>query len=157
MNVKKIASLSLISLAALSLAGCSLSGRVESLQPYAPSDGVQIDVQNLKARNVLIVQGKSGKAILIGSFVNSGMEDVAASLQTKDAEGKDVRVEFVVKAGEKFDLGYNGTEPIAFNLSGMPGQVHSVYVAGGTDPFELNVPVMDGSLAEYREYADSLG
>ena len=163
MNVKKITSLTILTLAGLSLAGCSLSGNVESLNPYAPSDGVQVDAQSLKARNVLLIQGKSGKAVLIGSFVNSSQEDLMASVQTKDSDGKDQRTEFVVKAGTKFDLGYNGTEPITFQLSkpkegeeAVSGWVHPVAVSGGGDPFVLDVPVMDGSLAEYREYAESL-
>jgi hypothetical protein len=155
-NVKKITSLSLLALASLSLAGCSLSGNVSSLQPYAPSDGVQVDAQSLKARNVLLIQGDSGRAVLIGSFVNSSQEDLMASVQTKDSSGQDIRVEFAVKAGTKFDLGYNGTEPVTFKLDGTPGQVHEVAVSGGGDPYVLNVPVMDGSLAEYREYAESL-
>lgn len=156
MNVKKITSLTLLALATLSLAGCSLSGTVSSLQPYAPSDGVQVDAQSLKARNVLIIQGESGRAVLIGSFVNSSQEDLMASVQTKDASGQDIRVEFSVKAETKFDLGYNGTEPITFKLDGTPGQVHEVAVSGGGDPFVLDVPVMDGSLEEYRAYAEAL-
>jgi len=155
-NVKKITSLTLLSLATLSLAGCSLSGTVSSLQPYAPSDGVQVDAQSLKARNVLIIQGDSGRAVLIGSFVNSSQDDLVASVQTKDAAGQDIRVEFAVKAGTKFDLGYNGTEPITFKLDGTPGQVHEVAVSGGGDPFVLDVPVMDGSLEEYRAFAEAL-
>jgi hypothetical protein len=155
-NVKKITSLTLVALASLSLAGCSLSGNVESLRPYAPSDGVQVDAQSLKARNVLLIQGESGRAVLIGSFVNSSQEDLVGSVQTKDSAGQDIRVEFAVKAGTKFDIGYNGTEPITFQLDGNPGQVHDVAVSGGGDPFVLNVPVMDGSLLEYREYAESL-
>ena len=156
MNVKKIASLSLLALATLSLAGCSLTNNVASLEPYAPSDGVQVDAQSLKARNVLLIQGESGKAVLIGSFVNSSQQDLMASVQTKDSAGQDVRVEFAVKAGTKFDLGYNGTEPITFKLDGVPGQLHEVAVSGGGDPYVLEVPVMDGSLAEYRGYAEAL-
>ncbi len=104
----------------------------------------------------MLIQGESGRAVLIGSFVNSSQEDLVGSVQTKDSAGQDIRVEFAVKAGTKFDIGYNGTEPITFQLDGNPGQVHDVAVSGGGDPFVLNVPVMDGSLLEYREYAESL-
>jgi hypothetical protein len=155
-NVKKFASLSLMAMATLSLVGCSLSNNVASLEPYAPSDGVQVDAQSLKARNVLLIQGESGKAVLIGSFVNSSQQDLMASVQTKDSAGQDVRVEFAVKAGTKFDLGYNGTEPITFKLDGVPGQLHEVAVSGGGDPYVLEVPVMDGSLEEYRGFAEAL-
>ena len=156
MNIKKIASASMIGLAALTLAGCSLSSNVASLEPYAPSDGVQLDTQALKARNLILVQGSSGKAALIGSFVNSGTQEVKASVSTKDASGKDVRVEFTVPAGSKFDIGYNGTDPVTMQLDMVPGQMHEVYVSDGTDPVGALVPVVDGSLLEYSAYAESL-
>ena len=157
MNLKKITSVSLIALSALALTGCSLSREVTSLEPYAPSDGVQLDIQDLKVRNLILIQGTSGKAVLIGSFVNSSKNDVLATLTTKDSSGEELRVEFPVTAESKFDMGYNGTEPLAFQLDLVPGQMHSVYVNAGQDPMEILVPVVDGSLEEYREYAESLG
>jgi hypothetical protein len=156
-NLKKITSVSLIALSALALTGCSLSREVTSLEPYAPSDGVQLDIQDLKVRNLILIQGTSGKAVLIGSFVNSSKNDVLATLTTKDSSGEELRVEFPVTAESKFDMGYNGTEPLAFQLDLVPGQMHSVYVNAGQDPMEILVPVVDGSLEEYREYAESLG
>lgn len=157
MNLKKIASVSMIGLAALSLAGCSLSNNVASLDPYAPSDGVLVDTNNLKARNLLLIQGESGKAVLIGSFVNSKAQDVTATLQTQDVDGNDVRVEFNVPAEQKFDIGYNGTEGITLQLNAEPGSMHEVYLNDGSDPIGILVPVVDGSLEEYRPYAESLG
>lgn len=157
MKLKKITSVSLIALSALALTGCSLSREVTSLEPYAPSDGVQLDIQDLKVRNLILIQGTSGKAVLIGSFVNSSKNDVLATLTTKDSSGEELRVEFPVSAESKFDMGYNGTEPLAFQLDLVPGQMHSVYVNAGQDPMEILVPVVDGALAEYREYAESLG
>ena len=152
MNVKKITSLTLLALATLSLAGCSLSGTVSSLQPYAPSDGVQVDAQSLKARNVLIIQGDSGRAVLIGSFVNSSQEDLVGSVQTKDSAGQDIRVEFAVKAGTKFDLGYNGNSALVIDLAGTPGKIANIFVIEGNGPGkEIRVPILDGTLAEYKE------
>jgi hypothetical protein len=156
-NLKKIASVSLIGLSALTLAGCSLSNNVASLEPYAPSDGVMVDTTSLKARNLLLIQGESGKAVLIGSFVSGSTQDVKASLQTLDVDGKEVRVEFAVAAGEKFDIGYNGTEAIALQLNAEPGSMHQVYLNDGTDPVGILVPVVDGSLEEYRSFAEELG
>lgn len=156
MNLRKIASVSMIGMAALSLAGCSLSHNVASLDPYAPSDGVLLNTSSLKARNVLLIQGESGKAVLIGSFVG-GNQDVTATLQTLDADGKEVRVEFNVPAGKKFDIGYNGTDPITLQLNAEPGSMHEVYLNDGTDPIGILVPVVDGSLQEYRSYAEALG
>ena len=157
MNLKKIASVTLIGLATFSLAGCSLSGNVASLDPYAPSDGVLANTTNMKVRNLLLVQGESGKAVLIGSFVNPSMNVVTTSLKTKDSSGQELAVEFSVPAGEKFDIGYNGTDPLALQLDAQPGSMHEVYLFDGTDPISILVPVVDGSLEEYRPYAEALG
>ena len=156
MKFKKFIALASVALATVALSGCSLSRDIASLDMYAPSDGVQLDIEQLKARNVMLIKGASGNAVLIGSFVNSGTQAITATIQTEDGNGEVVRVAFEVGAGKKFDLGYNGTEPVTFKLDGMPGQVHEVAVSGGGDPYVLNVPVMDGSLEEYREYAESL-
>lgn len=156
MNVKKITALATAALATLALSGCSLSREVASLDMYAPSDGVQLDIEQLKARNVMFLKGKSGNAILIGSFVNSGMEPVIATIQTTDATGEPVSVAFEVEAGQKFDLGYNGVEGIVLPLSGKPGSMHSIYLSDGNDPQEIKVPILDGTLAEYRPFVEAL-
>lgn len=156
MQIKKIATLTSLALATALLSGCSLSREVTSLEMYAPSDGTMVDAESLKARNVMIIKGSGNKALLIGSFVNSGMEPVMASLQTTDSTGEEIRVAFEVKPSGKFDLGYNGTEGVLLSLDTKPGSLHTIYVSDGSDPIELVVPVMDGSLAEYRPFVESL-
>ena len=92
MQIKKIATLTSLLVATTLLSGCSLSREIASLDMYAPSDGTMVDVETLKARNVMFIKGSGNKVMLIGSFVNSGMEPVMASIQTKDASGEDIRV-----------------------------------------------------------------
>jgi hypothetical protein len=156
LKFKKFVALAAVALATVALSGCSLSRDIASLDMYAPSDGVQLDIEQLKARNVMFIKGASGNAVLIGSFVNSGTEAITATIQTEDANGEVVRVAFEVGAGKKFDLGYNGTEGVVMPLSGFPGSIHSVYLAGSADPIEMNVPILDGTLAEYRPFVESL-
>jgi hypothetical protein len=156
LQIKKIATLTSLVLATALLSGCSLSREVTSLEMYAPSDGTMVDAESLKARNVMIIKGSGNKALLIGSFVNSGMDPVMASLQTTDSTGEEIRVAFEVKPAGKFDLGYNGTEGVLLSLDAKPGSIHTIYVSDGSDPIELVVPVMDGSLAEYRPFVESL-
>jgi hypothetical protein len=156
LKLKKFIALAAVALATVALSGCSLSRDIASLDMYAPSDGVQLDIEQLKARNVMFIKGASGNAVLIGSFVNSGTEAIIATIQTEDASGEVVRVAFEVEAGKKFDLGYNGTEGIVLPLKGIPGSIHPVYLSGFTDPIEMNVPILDGTLAEYRPFVEPL-
>jgi hypothetical protein len=156
LQIKKIATLTSLLVATTLLSGCSLSREIASLDMYAPSDGTMVDVETLKARNVMFIKGSNNKVMLIGSFVNSGKELVMASIQTKDAAGEDIRVAFEVKPNGKFDLGYNGTEGVVMTLDEKPGSLHSIYVSNGSDPVEMLVPIMDGSLAEYRPFVEAL-
>jgi hypothetical protein len=156
LKLKKFTALAAVALATVALSGCSLSRDIASLDMYAPSDGVQLDIEQLKARNVMLIKGASGNAVLIGSFVNSGTETITATIQTEDGNGEVVRVAFEVGAGKKFDLGYNGTEGVVMPLKGIPGSIHPVFLNGSGDPIEMNVPILDGTLAEYRPFVESL-
>lgn len=156
MKLKKLTAVVLTALATVALSGCSFTRDVTSLEMYTPSDGVQLDIEQLKARNVLFLKGKSGNAVLIGSFVNSGTETITATLQTEDANGELVRVAFEVGAGKKFDLGYNGTEGLVMPLTGVPGAMHPIYLSGKSDPIEMLIPILDGTLEEYRPFVEPL-
>jgi hypothetical protein len=136
------------------LAGCSLNREVASLDPYSPSDGVQVDLPELKARNVLFVSDTDGNSVLIGSFINTTDSIVSAQLETMDSEGKLVITDITIPAEGKFDLGYNGTEGKRLFLTELPGSMHPVYIRAGGDPAEMLVPILDGTLAEYRPFID---
>jgi len=136
------------------LTGCSLSREVASLDPYAPSDGVQVDTDELKARNVMFVVDDAGNAVLIGSFINPGQGAVSATLETLDSNGTVVMTEMTVEAGAKFDLGYNGTEGKFLYLTETPGSMHPVYMRVTGDPTRMLVPILDGTLEEYRGFID---
>ena len=154
MNVKKIVALSTVVLASIALSGCSLSRDVASLDMYTPSDGVQVDLETLKVRNAMFIAGSSGNVILIGSFVNSGIENVTATIQTTDGNGEEVRLSFEVPAGQKVDLGYNGQDGVVMALDVLPGSMYPIFVSGASDPVEMLVPVMNGALAEYRPFVE---
>ena len=154
MNVKKIVALSTVMLASFALSGCSLSRDVASLDMYTPSDGVQVDLETLKVRNALFIAGSSGNVILIGSFVNSGTENVTATIQTTDGNGEEVRLSLEVPTGQKVDLGYNGQDGVVMALDVLPGSMYPIFVSGASDPVEMLVPVMNGALAEYRPFVE---
>jgi hypothetical protein len=154
LNVKKIVALSTVMLASFALSGCSLSRDVASLDMYTPSDGVQVDLETLKVRNALFIAGSSGNVILIGSFVNSGTENVTATIQTTDGNGEEVRLSLEVPTGQKVDLGYNGQDGVVMALDVLPGSMYPIFVSGASDPVEMLVPVMNGALAEYRPFVE---
>ncbi len=154
MKTKKLLASIAALLTVFALAGCSLSREVASLDPYSPSDGVQVDLPELKARNVLFVSDGEGNSVLIGSFLNTTDGTLVAQIETMDSQGKVVLTDITIPAQGKFDLGYNGTEGKRLFLTELPGSMHPVFIRAGGDPTEILVPILDGTLEEYRPFID---
>jgi len=138
--------------------GCSFSHEVRSLQPYAPSDGVQVDVGHLGLRNAFILTA-NGQTALFASIVNSSNEDIDATIQYDDpTTGTKSNVNFPVFAQEKLDLGYNGNPPVILNLPAEPGKTVGIYLLGANKGSMLvDVPVLDATNPIYTPYADLIG
>jgi hypothetical protein len=142
----------------LGLSACSLTGNVASLDPYSPSDGQQIDLESIKARNFIYLVGDSGRGFLIGSLVSTATSDMKVKLQYVDP-ATDERTDyfFDVPAGSKIDFGYNGNPAVELPVVETPGQTAKFYLLesdsiSGT----IQVPVLDGTLAEYRILLEQL-
>ena len=138
--------------------GCQLLQPVRSLDPYAPSDGFQTDIDELKARNFMILELENEGA-LIGSFVNSGDTDLDVTVQVITGDSR-TNTYVEVPAGGKTDMGYNGFAPKRVDLPEdvIAGQLYPIYIqVENQTPRELFVPVMDGSLEEYQQMIDLLG
>ena len=156
MRNRKLITLSATLVTLLALTGCSLNSEVESLRPYAPSDGVQADVDSLKSRNVMFIRNDNGRAVLIGSFINSSQNELMASIETLDADGESVRFDFSIEPGAKYDIGYNGNPGIVLEIDDMAGSMRNIFLTAGGDPFGKLVPVLDGTLEEYRSFVEDL-
>jgi hypothetical protein len=150
--VRRLAATALIATLALSTSACSLSGNVASLQPYSPSDGQQVDLESVKARNFIYLVSESGQGFLIGSLVNSAAEAKVVKIQYVDPNSQAKTDYFVeVGAGAKLDFGYNGNPAISMPVIEVPGQTALFYfLESDTVNAQMKVPVMDGTLAEYR-------
>jgi len=147
-------------LAALTLgtSACSITGNVASLQPYSPSDGQQVDLDAVKARNFIYLVSDSGNGFLIGSMVNSSNEDRVVKLQyinSSTQERSDYY--FEVPAGSKIDFGYNGSAAIQVPVIERAGQTAQFFLLeSDTVNGSMRVPVLDGTLAEYRSLLEQL-
>ena len=142
----------------LGLSACSLSGNVASLDPYSPSDGQQIDLESVKARNFIYLVGESGRGFLVGSLVSTATADLRVKLQyvNQDTDEK-TDYFFDVPAGSKLDFGYNGNPAVELPVVEVPGQTAKFFLLetesiSGT----IQVPVLDGTLAEYQMLLEQL-
>jgi hypothetical protein len=150
--VRRLAATALIVSLALSTSACSLSGNVASLQPYSPSDGQQVNLENVKARNFIYLVSESGRGFLIGSLVNTAGEAKVVKIQYVDPNSQAKTDYFVeVAPGAKLDFGYNGNPAISMPVVEIPGQTALFYfLESDTVNAEMKVPVLDGTLSEYK-------
>ena len=152
MFVRRLATAALIATLALTTSACSFSGEVASLDPYSPSDGQQADLENIKARNFMYLVSESGQGFLIGSLVNSATEAKVVKIQYVDPNSQ-AKTDFFVEvaAGAKLDFGYNGNAAISMPVVEVPGQTALFYFLESDTVSEgIKVPVLDGTLSEYR-------
>jgi hypothetical protein len=174
---KFVAALAVSTALILGTSGCSLTSNIATQQPYAPSDGTEAMVDDVKALNIIYLTEATGGdedtelGGLIGSFVNTSDKPVQVFLQfEKDgssapnvitAQSGSWESDFIAP-GEKFDLGYNGNPALAALILNAgkvtkPGDVVTVWFAvnGGTG-VELRVPALDSSLEQYAPLIDQL-
>jgi hypothetical protein len=131
---------------------------VASLQPYSPSDGQQVDLDQIMARNFMYLVAESGNGYLVGSLVSQAAEDKVIKIQYVDPNTSAKTDYFVeVPAGQKIDFGYNGNPAISAPVVEGPGQTAQFYfLESETVNASMKVPVLDGTLAEYRSLLELL-
>ncbi|MFM7013926.1 MAG: hypothetical protein ACKOXT_02900 [Actinomycetota bacterium] len=158
MLVRRLATSLAVASLALSLSACSITSNVASLQMYAPSDGQQLDLESTKARNFMYLVSETGSGFLIGSLVNSSNRDRMVKVQYPNPEtGETSEVVVELRANSKVDFGYNGNAALPIEVAGNPGQTALIYVLESDSVSAgMQVPILDGTLAEYRMLLDQL-
>jgi hypothetical protein len=159
MNIRKFATVAVASSLLLGTAGCTFMNPIASRIDYAPSDGTQVNLDTVDARNFIYLSDGNGHAALFGSLVNRGLESSSVKLQYTDAASKETKdAYYTLLPAQKLDFGYNGTSALNFNLGGEPGQTVTVWVSADSKTGKsMNVPVLDGTLAEYAELVKQIG
>jgi hypothetical protein len=159
MNIRKFATVAVAASLLLGTAGCTFMNPIASRIDYAPSDGTQASLENVDARNFMYLSDGQGHAALFGSLVNRGLDSASVKLQYTDASSKETKqAYFTLLPSQKLDFGYNGTSALNYDLGGKPGQTVTVWVSAGSETGkEMNVPVLDGTLAEYTDLVKQIG
>jgi len=153
--VRKLAGLVLAAGVLVSVAGCSFNPAPESLQSYAPSDGVGVDLvfpkaqrnEAVKFRNFLVLTDGT-QHVLFGTVLNDGNrpERVTMQLGGNNAESQT----FAIEAGQSVVFDANNLSTLKF--TGKPGELVDLSVgsANGSNWQKLSVPVLDGTIDYYQ-------
>lgn len=154
--MKTLARIAVVAIAAVTLAACSAINPITTSEDYQASDGVTVPIgDSTKGINLLVVTtAKDAPAVLTGSLHNSSTEDVTVTLSIDGAIATNVTVPgrstVSLGTGEGQQL-VQGASPAA------PGGLAPVWFATEIDGSQQSdVPVVDGTLAEYQSIVDSI-
>jgi hypothetical protein len=131
--------------------GCGYTNSQQTSVQYQSSDGIIADLGPLQLRNILIIStGADQPGRVIGAVYNSSSQDVTLTLN--GAEGS--QTEIPVKANSSTLLNDTTDEAVLSTTGGIPGSLVDVRISeNGTNVNNtVKVPVLDATLAEYKEY-----
>ncbi|AJT42598.1 hypothetical protein [Psychromicrobium lacuslunae] len=139
------------------LAGCGYIAPQQTTVVYSASDGVRHDLGNIELRNILLVSaGEDKPGRVIGAVFNTSKSPIRVTFN--GASGS--QTEFTVKPGEPYYLNQESDSSILSTVAQHAGSLETVKVSQngpGTSSVELKIPVLDGTLAEYKPYLPDNG
>ena len=136
--------------AALALTGCSVANPITTHRDYAASDGVILDVGDVRLGNAIVLTSAEGAAgTLVGYVSNRADDEVEVSIRVADAD----TTTFRVPGGRTVRLGPDADEAVdVAAVPAAPGSKVEVTLGSGRDGEVTDVvPVMDGTLEEYAD------
>lgn len=132
----------------LGTAGCGFIVPQATTYEYAPSDGINVDLPNVDVRNLMLVVGDK-EANIVFTGVNDTDSPVRVSIKFVE-DGKAVAQSNVTVAPGLTPFGTD--EPILVTIPGiMAGSMVTAFIESDGIEIEREVPVLDGTLAEYAE------
>lgn len=85
---RSLSAIATLSIAAASLAGCSWMSPRQTMETYAPADGIEADLGPVKVTNLVIVSDKEGsEGTLVGSVANSSATEQTITIGADGSEG----------------------------------------------------------------------
>ncbi|QIM15243.1 DNA modification methylase [Leucobacter insecticola] len=156
MKIRIASSIAIAATIALGATGCSLIAPQGTTVPYAPSDGINVDVEGVSVRNLMLIADESGKNFnVVFSTVNLTSQDQELIITFTGEGTQQARAEFVVPTGSTRFGNPDGPEvPVLVTIPKLePGATVDAYLrTSGSEEKQRFVPVLDGEHEEYRAY-----
>lgn len=135
--------------AALLLTGCGFNA--QTLQPYTPAQGVNVDTGDVKVRNLVLVSDDEGRGIVSASLISSRADQLTGIQGTPIKDDGTPGAPLTVSGGEPVDLPANqlvvltNPQPVLSVSSpdlepGMIADLTLTFASGATT--SLRAPVM---------------
>ena len=133
----------------LGVSGCSFTAEQSTTTQYAASDGIVKDLGPVLMRNILIV-GRDDETAgrLVGTIFNSGDDPVNLSISAGGAS-----TSFTIEGQGQIKLEDETSDDASLEgVDDIPGSLVDVDFEVNGDQATFEVPVLDGTLEEYREF-----
>ena len=138
--------------AATALTGCTFTAEIANLQPYDPSDGVGLTLDEVAVRNAMLITGDGSEANLVVTVVNSSGEDIDLQVQYGPTGSRQTEVIELPAQPELTQVGSDPANQLLFSDPDIiAGSLFPVYFQYGSVQGEvIDIPVLDGTLPEYE-------
>lgn len=155
-SARRIAAASLIAFSLAGATGCASINEQATTKEYNPSDGVRATVKDGQSqvdfRNLMVVtNGKGKEGRVLGRIVNNGSSPATVTIKV---DGKPAGEQIKVGTGQKnfADLSSDTQKAMVQSVSKAPGEGISATVTANGTSQDVDIPVLDGSLEQYRKY-----
>jgi hypothetical protein len=150
-RVQRALAIGTAALALLGSAGCSTINDQATTFSYAASDGIVANVGPILLRNLMLVaaDGKS-QARVLGTASNTSDSPVQLTLT-----GPGSTASVTVPANGQIRFEQDENETVVGTPGADPGALVTLDVKVNSESTKLGVPVLDGSLAEYKSFVPS--
>lgn len=159
MKTRRIASsLALAAALALGATGCSLIAPQGTQEPYAPSDGIDVNVEDIAVRNLMLIADASGENFnVVFTGVNNTTSEAIVRM-TFVGDSTEASTDFVLAPGlSAFGDPEGELSPQLVSLPGVAAgsSVEAYFESSSGGEAKYKVPVLDGTLEEYKDYVIS--
>ncbi|WP_285725436.1 hypothetical protein [Psychromicrobium xiongbiense] len=146
----RLGAAALIGASVLGVSACGYIAPQQTTHQYSPSDGVRATFNNVEVSNLLIVTKAAGKeGRLLGAVYNNTASTVTVTFNGSNG----AQTQVTVKPGVPFYLNAESDAALLSTVASAPGALETVKISSsGGGSTELKVPVLDGTLQEYRGY-----
>jgi hypothetical protein len=142
---RTLTALAAAAIVSVGTAGCQVFSPTQTDYQYAPADGVQANLGNVAIRDLVLVIGGSGDAVVSGGLVNEGNQPVTIQFAPQQQGGSGGSgSEVSLQPHEQVDLSKQGLQ-----LSGVTAKAGALLPVSVTSNAAgttlLNVPVVDSA------------
>jgi len=151
---RRLGAVAVIGASLLGVSACSYIAPQQTTHTYAPSDGAQINLGDVELRNILLVT--SGRADQPGRVLGAVFNNSQAPVQVTFRGSDGAQTQVTVNPSEPYYLNESNEASILSTVAEPAGALEAVTISqdGTSTPksAELKVPVLDGTLEEYKKY-----